>query len=88
MLAFAKDITKTDHEHPDEGSNEKLREYMSYQRSLRHEKLIYHALDHAKTYLQKKINDAQGDEAAVHFVVERPLQANEPAAKPHLARPL
>jgi hypothetical protein len=45
MLAFAKDITIKDPNHPEEAKNSELKEYMNYQRSLDHERLIYHALD-------------------------------------------
>jgi len=62
MLAFAKDITQKEPDHPEEGQNPKLKEYMDYQRKIHHEKLIYHSLDHAKSYLQKTINDMWGDE--------------------------
>lgn len=61
MLAFAKDITEKDPRHPDEDNQSKLKDYMDYQRRLDHEKLIYHSLDHGKTYLQKTINDERGD---------------------------
>jgi len=71
MLAFAKDISQKDHQHPDESNNEKLKSYMDYQRGLNHEKLIYHSLDHAKTYLQKTINDAQGEESPVKDYIEK-----------------
>jgi hypothetical protein len=62
MLAFAKDITQKEPNHPEEGQNAKLKEYMDYQRKINHERLIYHSLDHAKNYLQKTINDMRGDE--------------------------
>ncbi len=62
MLAFAKDITQREPNHPEEDNNSKLKEYMDYQRKINHEKLIYHSLDHAKNYLQKTINDLRGDE--------------------------
>jgi hypothetical protein len=62
MLAFAKDITQKEPNHPEEGQYAKLKEYMDYQRKIHHEKLIYHSLDHAKSYLQKTINDMRGDE--------------------------
>ncbi|MGP0629889.1 hypothetical protein ACTRW9_09280 [Nitrospina sp. 32_T5] len=61
MLAFAKDITKTDPSHPEESNNEKLKEYMEYQRSLNHERLVFHALDRAKTGLQQIIQDSWGE---------------------------
>jgi len=57
MLAFAKDISKNKPAHPEESKTPKLKEYMDYQRKLNHEKLIYHALDHSKTYLQKNMED-------------------------------
>jgi hypothetical protein len=62
MLAFAKDITKTDPTHPEEENNSELKTYMEYHRKLDSEKLIYHALDHAKTYLQKNISDSAEDQ--------------------------
>jgi len=65
MLAFAKDITKTDPNHPEESNNSGLKEYMDYQRQINHEKLIYHSLDHAKSYLQKIIQDHLGDEGKI-----------------------
>jgi len=55
MLAFAKDITQNKPRHPEEDKNSELKEYMDYQRKLDHERLIYHSLDHAKTYLQENI---------------------------------
>jgi len=61
MLAFAKDITQKEPNHPEESQNAKLKEYMDYQRKINHEKLIYHSLDHAKSFLQKTINDLRGD---------------------------
>ena len=48
MLAFAKDITQNNPNHPEESKNSELKEYMDYQRTLNHERLIYHALDEAK----------------------------------------
>lgn len=71
MLAFAKDINQKEPNHPEEGKNAKLKEYMDYQRKIHHEKLIYHALDHAKTYLQKTINDMQGDENKLKGYLEK-----------------
>ncbi|MCF8719663.1 hypothetical protein [Nitrospina gracilis] len=61
MLAFAKDITKTDPGHPEEANNSKLKEYMDYQRSLNHERLIFHALDQAKSGLQQIIQEGWGE---------------------------
>lgn len=71
MLAFAKDITQKDPDHPEEDQNPKLKEYMSYQRRINHEKLIYHSLDHAKSYLQKTINDMRGDENKLKEYLEK-----------------
>lgn len=71
MLAFAKDITRKDSKHPEEGKNAKLKEYMEYQRKINHEKFIYHSLDHAKTYLQKTINDKRGDENKIKGYLEK-----------------
>ena len=71
MLAFAKDITQKEPNHPEEGKNAKLKEYMDYQRRINHEKLIYHSLDHAKNYLQKTINDMRGDENKLKEYLEQ-----------------
>lgn len=71
MLAFAKDITKTDPSHPEEDKNAALKEYMDYQRSLNHEKLIYHALDHAKTGLQDAIQNSWGESAKMQEYLAR-----------------
>ncbi len=71
MLAFAKDITQKDPKHPEEGNIAKLKEYMDYQRKINHEKLIYHSLDHSKSYLQKTINDLRGDENPLKGYLEK-----------------
>ena len=71
MLAFAKDITQEDPKHPDENNQPKLKVYMDYQRGLDHEKLIYHSLDHGKTYLQKTINDERGDENKIKSYLKK-----------------
>ena len=71
MLAFAKDITQENPRHPDEDNQPKLKEYMDYQRGLDHEKLIYHSLDHGKTYLQKTINDERGDEDKIKSYLKK-----------------
>ena len=71
MLAFAKDITRKEPKHPEEGKHAKLKEYMDYQRKINHEKLIYHSLDHAKSYLQKTINDMRGDEKKLKGYLEK-----------------
>ena len=62
MLAFAKDITKNDPNHPEESKNSELKEYMDYQRTLNHERLIYHALDHAKASLQNGMTDFEDNQ--------------------------
>ncbi len=61
MLAFSKDITDHELQHPEEEKNAQFRQYMDYQRKLNHERLVYHALEHAKTYLETSINDLKGD---------------------------
>ena len=65
MLALAKDITRTDPKHPAESSNSELKKYMDYQRALDTEKLIYHCLEHAATYLQKNIDDCGKNKATL-----------------------
>ena len=62
MLAFAKDISMKEPNHPEEGKNSELKEYMDYQRALDHERLIYHALDYSKTELQNNITKLQGEQ--------------------------
>ena len=76
MLAFAKDITQKEPNHPEEGQNAKLKEYMGYQRRINHEKLIYHSLEHAKSYLQKTINDMRGDENKLKKYLEQAFPAS------------
>lgn len=61
MLAFAKDITKNNPTHSEEANDAKLKSYMDYQRRLNHELFVYHSLEHAKTCLQKNIEDCRGD---------------------------
>ncbi len=70
MLAFAKDISITDPDHPEEEKHPQLKDYMDYQRKLKHDQLIFHALDHAKTYLQKNQSDCEGDEAKLKEYAE------------------
>jgi len=62
MLAFAKDITQNNPIHPEEAKVSELKQYMDYQRKLDHERLIYHALDHAKSKLQESLQEARGDQ--------------------------
>lgn len=61
MLALAKDITQEIPTHPQESEIPEFKEYMDYQRKVNTEKLLFHSLDHAKTYLQKNIRDAAGE---------------------------
>ncbi len=62
MLAFAKDISIKEPNHPEEAKNSELKEYMDYQRALDHERLIYHALDYSKTELQNSITKLQDEQ--------------------------
>lgn len=71
MLAFSKDITDRDYTHPEEDKNAKFKQFMDSYRSLNHERLIYHALDHAKTYLEKSINDFRGDSAKLEPYIQQ-----------------
>jgi len=61
MLAFAKDINQGNPSHPEESKNSELKEYMDYQRALNHERLIYNALDQAKTSLQSNMTEFEND---------------------------
>ena len=61
MLAFAKNINQNNPSHPEESKNSELKEYMDYQRTLNHERLIYHALDRAKTSLQSNMTEFEND---------------------------
>ena len=81
MLAFAKDITQNKPKHPEEGKNSDLKEYMDYQRKLNHEKLIYHALDHAKTYLEKKMNDLEGEPEKLEEYLGKSFPVSYPCIK-------
>ncbi len=73
MLAFAKDITKTDPTHPDESNDPKLRDYMDYQRKLKHELFVYHALDHGKTYLQRNMDELGDDPEKIEAYLEKAM---------------
>lgn len=66
MLAFDKDITQTNPKHPQEDQNQELKQYMDYQRKLKHERIIYHSLDHAKSQLQEKIQETMGEQKALN----------------------
>lgn len=61
MLAFAKDITRNPPKTSKESDDDDLKQYMEYQRKLNHERLVYHALDYAKTHLQLNIKKSEGD---------------------------
>jgi hypothetical protein len=71
MLAFAKDTRVTDHVHPEEKNNSKLKEYMDYQRSLNHDLIVYHSLDHAKAFLQRNIDESASDRQKVQEYLEK-----------------
>lgn len=71
MLAFAKDITQNKPKHPEENKNNDLKEYMDYQRKLDHERLIYHSLEHSKTYLQQNIQAAMGDQEKLEEYLQK-----------------
>ena len=55
MLAFAKNITQEPPKHPEEEKNSELKEYMDYQRALKHEQIVYHSLDYTKMLVQDKV---------------------------------
>ncbi len=75
MLAFAKDITKTDHTHPEESNDPKLEEYMEYQRKLNHEMLVYHSLDHGKIHLQRALDSGNEEEIKAYLTSAFPLSS-------------
>ena len=62
MLAFDKDITRKNPQHPEEEKYPELKEYMDYQRKLDHERIVFHSLDRAKARLQESIQESMGDE--------------------------
>jgi hypothetical protein len=62
MLAFDKDITRKNPQHPEEEKYPELKAYMDYQRKLDHQRIVYHALDRAKARLQENIQESMGDE--------------------------
>ena len=71
MLAFAKDITQNNPSHPEESKNSELKEYMDYQRTLNHERLIYHALDQAKTSLQSNMTEFENDQEKLESYLKK-----------------
>ena len=71
MLAFAKSIIRKNPTHPEESKNSELKQYMEYQRRLDHERIIYHTLDHAKTYLQKNMSDYADDEEKLNAYLKK-----------------
>lgn len=71
MLAFSKDITDRDYTHPEEEKNAKFKQFMDHHRGLNHERLVYHALEHAKTHLEKSINDFRGEAAKLEPYIQQ-----------------
>lgn len=80
MLAFAKDITQDPPTHPDEDKNPQLKAYMEYHRKLNTEKLVYHCLDHAKTYLQKNMSEHANDKAKLDAYIQKAFPVFSPHA--------
>jgi transcriptional regulator of NAD metabolism len=62
MLAFDKDITRKNPQHPEEEKYPELKAYMDYQRKLDNQGIVYHSLDRAKARLQECIQESMGDE--------------------------
>ena len=52
MLAFSKDISIKEPKHPQEENDDKLKDYMNYQRNLNNSQIVYNALKHGKTQLE------------------------------------
>ena len=71
MLAFAKNINQNNPSHPEESKNSELKEYMDYQRTLNHERLIYHALDQAKTSLQSNMTEFENDQEKLESYLKK-----------------
>ena len=71
MLAFAKDITQKNPNHPEESKNSELKAYMDYQRTLNHERLIYHALEYAKTSLQSSMTECENDQEKLESYLKK-----------------
>ncbi len=71
MLAFSKDITDREYTHPEEEKNAKFQQFMENYRKLNHERLVYHALEHAKSYLEKSINDFRGDASKLEPYIQQ-----------------
>lgn len=82
MLAFAKDISQTDLKHPEEDKNSELKQYMDYQRQLDHERIVYHSIDHAKTGLQEKIQEAMGDNEKLIPYLQQAFPLSHQLAEP------
>ena len=82
MLAFAKDISQNDLKHPEEDKNSELKQYMDYQRSLNHERIVYHALEQAKNDLQQKIQSAQGDQKKLSTYLKHTFPISHPFGEP------
>ena len=71
MLAFAKNINQNNPSHPEESKNSELKQYMDYQRTLNHERLIYHALDQAKTSLQSNMTEFENDQEKLESYLKK-----------------
>ncbi len=67
MLAFAKDITKNKPTHPEESNYPQLKVYMDYQRTLNHDRLVYHALDESKELLRNIMDESDEKKQASRF---------------------
>lgn len=71
MLAFAKDISRKNPTHPEESQFPQLKEYMEYQRKLSHDRLVYHSLDDAKSFLREIIDESEGDEEKLKDLIKK-----------------
>lgn len=80
MLAFAKNITQTDPKHPQEDKNPELKEYMDYQRKLKHERIVFHSLEHGKTDLQRNMQTLEGDEEKLQEYLQQAFPLSHPFA--------
>lgn len=82
MLAFAKDITQHQLEHPQEAVNSELKEYLDYQRKLNHERLIFYSLDHAKNELQQKIQHTGRNVEDLEEYIQQSFPFSQQIGKP------
>ena len=78
MLAFAKDITRSDPRHPQEGQDAELKQYMDYQRMLNHKRIVYYTLEYSLNELKSNIKKAKRDPNRVRQYLEQafPLSLN------------